>query len=51
VLAGSGKQMRHMKIRPGEPVPYAAVRKLLETAWPPGLAAVQARHSRKPRFA
>jgi hypothetical protein len=47
LLAGSGKQMRHVKIRPGAPLPRAAIRQLLEEAWPAGLVRVQDRHARK----
>jgi hypothetical protein len=47
LLTGSGKQMRHVKIRPGAPLPRAAIRQLLEKAWPAGLVRVQDRHTRK----
>lgn len=47
LLAGNGKQMRHLKIRSGESTPRLAIRQLLEIAWPAGLARVQARHAPK----
>ena len=47
LLAGGGKQMRHVKIRPGASLPHTAIRQLLEKAWPAGLIRVQDRHAGK----
>lgn len=33
LLEGSGKFMRHVKLRPGRPVDEAALRRLIEAAW------------------
>jgi hypothetical protein len=49
LLAGSGKQMRHIKIRSSESLPSAGIRRLLEQAWPDGLARVQGRHASRLR--
>jgi hypothetical protein len=49
LLAGGGKQMRHIKIRSSESLSAAAIRPLLEQAWPYGLTRVQDRHRPKPR--
>ena len=49
LLAGSGKQMRHLKIRSSDSMPNAAIRQLLELGWPVGLARVQEQHRSKRR--
>jgi hypothetical protein len=49
LLAGGGKQMRHIKFRSAESLPSTAIRQLLEQAWPYGLTRVQERHSQKRR--
>ena len=49
LLTGSGKQMRHVKIRSAESMPRAALTQLLGLAWPAGLPRVQARHAPKRR--
>ena len=49
LLTGSGKQMRHVKIRSAESMPRAAITQLLDLAWPVGLTRVQARHAPKRR--
>ena len=45
LLAGGGKQMRHVKIKSAASMPAAPIRRLLELAWPAGLVRVQERHS------
>lgn len=39
LLEGTGKRMRHVKVKPGTPVDTAALRRLIESAW----ADIQAR--------
>jgi hypothetical protein len=49
LLAGDGKQMRHIKIRSNDSMPNAAIRRLLDAGWPAGLARVRERHAPKRR--
>ena len=49
LLAGDGKQMRHIKIRSNDLMPNAAIRRLLDAGWPAGLARVRDRHAPKRR--
>ena len=49
LLAGGGKQMRHVKIRSSDSMPNAAIRRLLDAGWPAGLARVRDRHAPKRR--
>jgi hypothetical protein len=49
LLAGEGKQMRHIKIRSSESMPNAAIGQLLDAGWPAGLARVRERQAPKRR--
>jgi hypothetical protein len=49
LLAGGGKQMRHIKIHSSQSLPSTPIRQLLEQAWPYGLTRVQDRHRPRSR--